>query len=116
MPRILIAECKQEVSTFNPHPSGLDDFGLRAGAEMLQYHRSVRHEVSGALSVFDADPTIEVVPAYSAFLITSGGTLAEDAWRTIADNLLAAIRNAPPVDGVYFCLHGAMATEHELDP
>ena len=26
MPRILVAECKQEVSTFNPHPSGYDDF------------------------------------------------------------------------------------------
>ena len=35
MPRILIAECKQEVSTFNPVLSGCDDFTLRHGAEIL---------------------------------------------------------------------------------
>ena len=28
MPRILVAECKQEVSTFNPHPSTADDFDM----------------------------------------------------------------------------------------
>ena len=54
MPRILIAECKQEVSTFNPHLSGYDDFGIRRGEELLDYHRTVRNEVGGALSVFDA--------------------------------------------------------------
>ncbi len=116
MPKILIAECKQEVSTFNPHPSGLDDFGLREGPEMLRFHRTVRHEVRGALSVFDAVPGLEIVPAYSAFLITSGGTLAGAAWRHIADAFLASLRAAPKVDGVYFCMHGAMASETELDP
>ncbi|MBP8265247.1 MAG: M81 family metallopeptidase [Zoogloea sp.] len=116
MPRILIAECKQEVSTFNPHLSGLDDFGLREGAEMLRHHRTVRHEVGGALAVFDATPDVEVVPAFSALLITSGGTLAEPAWRHVADRFLAALRAAPKVDGVYFCLHGAMCSEQETDP
>jgi microcystin degradation protein MlrC len=116
MPKILIAECKQEVSTFNPHLSGLDDFGLRQGREILDFHRTVRHEMAGALGVFDAAPSVEIVPAYSAFLITSGGTLADAAWRQIADNFLAALRAAPKVDGVYFVMHGAMASETELDP
>ena len=116
MRKILIAECKQEVSTFNPHRSGLDDFGLREGPEMLRFHRTVRHEVRGALSVFDAVPGLESVAAYSAFLITSGGTLADAAWRHIADAFLASLRAAPKVDGVYFCMHGAMASETELDP
>lgn len=116
MPRILIAECKQEVSTFNPHLSGYDDFGVRRGNEILDYHRTVRNEVGGALEVFDASPDIELIPTYSAFFITSGGTLAEPAWKRIATEFLDAIRAAPPVDGVYFCMHGAMASEHELDP
>ena len=116
MSRILIAECKQEVSTFNPHLSGYDDFGIRRGEEILRYHRTVRNELGGALSVFDATPGIEVVPAYSAFFITSGGTLAKSAWERIAGELLEAVRAAPPVDGVYVCLHGAMASEEELDP
>jgi len=116
MPRILIAECKQEVSTFNPHLSGYDDFGIRRGQELLSYHRTVRNEIGGALSVFDAMPDVELVPAYSAFFITSGGTLAKSAWECIAGEFLEAIRSAPPVDGVYFCMHGAMASEEELDP
>ena len=116
MPRILIAECKQEVSTFNPHLSGYDDFGVRRGEELLSYHRTVRNEIGGVLSVLDAMPGVEIVPAYSAFFITSGGTLAKAAWERIATEFLDSIRAAPPVDGVYFCMHGAMASEVELDP
>lgn len=116
MPRILIAECKQEVSTFNPHLSGYDDFGIRRGKELLDYHRTVRNEVGGALSVFDSVSDVEPVPAYSAFFITSGGTLAKAAWEQISRELLESIKSAPVVDGVYFCMHGAMASESELDP
>jgi microcystin degradation protein MlrC len=116
MPRILIAECKQEVSTFNPHLSDYEDFGVRRGEELLNYHRTVRNEIGGALSVFEAMAGVTLVPAYSAFFITSGGTLAKAAWERIASEFLDAIREAPPVDGVYFCMHGAMASETELDP
>ena len=116
MPRILIAECKQEVSTFNPHFSGYDDFAIRKGKRILDYHRTVRNEVGGALQVFDAVRDLKVVPTYSAFFITSGGTLAKQAWDRIAGEFLDSIRTAPPVDGVYFSMHGAMASEEELDP
>src|SRR6188768_46033 len=116
MPKILIAECKQEVSTFNPYLSVYEDFVYRRGEELLKYHRAVRNEVGGALSVFDTTPGVELVPAYSAFFITSGGTLAEAAWQRIATEFLESIRAAPPVDGVYFCMHGAMASEKEFDP
>ena len=116
MIRILIAECKQEVSTFNPHPSGYGDFGVRRGHELLDYHRTVRNEIGGALSVFDEAPDVKLVPAFSAFFITSGGTLAKTDWERIASEFLEEIRQAPPVDGVYFCMHGAMASEEELDP
>lgn len=116
MPRILIAECKQEVSTFNPHLSGYEDFGVRRGEELLQYHRTVRNEIGGALSVFEAADGVSLVPAYSAFFITSGGTLAQADWERLASEFLESIRSAPTVDGVYFCLHGAMASEQEADP
>jgi microcystin degradation protein MlrC len=116
MPRILIAECKQEVSTFNPHLSGYDDFVIRRDAEMLRYHRGVRNEVGGALSEFEAAPGVELMPTYSAFFITSGGTLSRTAWHRIADEFLDGVRAAPPVDGVFFCMHGAMASEDEVDP
>src|SRR4051795_7984526 len=112
MTQILIAECKQEVSTFNPHLSVYDDFVVRRGEEFIDYHRSVRNEVGGALNVFDAVPVLELTPTYSACFITSGGTLATQAWHRIANEFLTALRSAPPVDGVYFCMHGAMASEN----
>jgi microcystin degradation protein MlrC len=116
MPRILIAECKQEVSTFNPYRSVYEDFTIRRDEELLNYHRAVRNEVGGALSVFDATPGVALVPTYSASFITSGGTLAQPDWERLAGEMLDAIRAAPPVDGVYFCMHGAMGSERELDP
>lgn len=116
MPRILIAECKQEVSTFNPHLTQYSDFRIRYGQELLSYHRSVHNEIGGALQVLDASPDIELVPAYSACFITSGGTLATEAWQRISREFIDRIRTAPPVDGVYLCMHGAMASQDELDP
>ena len=56
MLKILIAECKQEVSTFNPNHSGYEDFGIRYGNELLDYHRTIRNEIGGALSILDATP------------------------------------------------------------
>src|SRR5262245_58238374 len=53
MARILVAECKQEVSTFNALASRYEDFRVARGAAALDYHRTVREEVGGALSVFD---------------------------------------------------------------
>lgn len=119
MPRILIAECKQEVSTFNPHLSGYEDFGIRRGADLLAYHRTVRNEIGGALEVFE-QAGAELVPAYSAFFITSGGTLAEPAWQRIAAEFLDAVANqvqsGAGVDAIYFCMHGAMASQQQPDP
>lgn len=119
MPRILIAECKQEVSTFNPHLSGYEDFGIRRGADLLAYHRTVRNEIGGALEVFE-QAGAEIVPAYSVFFITSGGTLAEPAWQRIAAEFLDAVANqvqsGAGVDAIYFCMHGAMASQQQPDP
>ncbi len=116
MTRILVAECKQEVSTFNPDLSGYDDFVVRRGAEVFEHHRRVRYEVGGALSIFDATPGIETIPAYSALGITSSGTLSGQGWLRLAEEFLEAIRTASPVDAVYFSMHGALASEAELDP
>ena len=47
MPRILISECKQEISSFNPVIAHYGDFLTNRGAEMLEYHRAIRTEVGG---------------------------------------------------------------------
>jgi microcystin degradation protein MlrC len=115
MPSILVAECKQEVSSFNPVLSHYADFAVSQGEEVLARHRGVRSEVSGALDVFAAQPDVTVVPTYSARAITSAGTLAAPDFARIRAEFLDALRRAPRPDAVYFALHGAMAAEDEDD-
>lgn len=116
MPRILIAECKQEVSSFNPVPSRYEDFRSVRGPAMLDVHRTVREEVGGALSVFDADRRVTLTAGLGLSANTSGGILAAESFARLSREFLQAIDAAGPVDGVYFCLHGAMQAEGEHDP
>src|SRR5437879_2823374 len=116
VPRILVAECIHEVCSFNPVPTRYEDFSILAGAAMFAYHRGVGSEVGGALKVLDGVADVEVVPTYSARGIASGGTMPAADFARLAGEFLDALRQAPPVDGVYFALHGAMAAENEDDP
>ncbi len=114
--RILIAECKHEVSTFNPVLSGYEDFQVRWGDEVFDYHSKVREEVGGALQVLGEKGGCTCIPTYSAKSITSGGTLRGSDFRRIASEFLDSLRVARRVDGAFFALHGAMAAETEDDP
>ena len=71
MPKILLAECKQEVSSFNPVVSHYGDFSVLEGGDMLAFHRNRRLETGGAVSVFGEHPDVELVPTYSARARTS---------------------------------------------
>ncbi len=116
MTRILVAECKQEVSSFNPVPSHYADFRVVRGAALLAHHRSCREEVGGALSVFDVDSSIQLVPTFGASSNTSGGVLAADSFERLRRDFLNSLAEAGQVDAAFFSLHGAMQAEYEDDP
>lgn len=63
---MIIAECKQEVSSFNPVPSHYEDFVAFQGEELLDYHRQNRDEVGGSLGVFGARGDVELVAGLGA--------------------------------------------------
>lgn len=115
MPKILVAECKQESSSFNPLRSRYEDFRTASGLDVLRRHEGVGSEMAGALRVFGARADVAIVPAYSARSITSGGMLAAAAFDQLAREFLDAVRAAPAVDAVYYSLHGAMEAENEHD-
>ncbi len=115
MPKILVAECKQESSSFNPVRSHYEDFSVAAGENVVRRHHGVGSEMAGALHIFADRADIEIVPTYSARAITSGGRLGASDFDRIAREFLDTIRAAPPVDAVYFSLHGAMEAENEHD-
>ncbi|CAN5511808.1 M81 family metallopeptidase [soil metagenome] len=114
--KILIGECKQEVSTFNPALSTYADFDISVGKALIDFHRGGQVELGGALQVFDQRTDVELIPTYSARSITSGGTLERASFQRLMDEFLAAVRAAPPVDAVYLSLHGAMGAQGEDDP
>ena len=119
MPRIVIAECKQEVSTFSPARSCFEDFRIKRGSALLDHHRRVREEVGGALSVFDADPRVQLVPALGLSANTSGGVLTAESFGRLCDDFIGSLeeaRRSGAIDAAYFSLHGAMQAENEDDP
>ena len=116
MPRILVAECKQEVASFNPVRSRYGDFVIRRGTELLEYHSSAQEEVGGALGVLASQEQSVLVPTYSAKAVTSGGLLAADDFSRIAGEFMDSLAGAGQVDAAYFSLHGAMAAEGQDDP
>lgn len=114
--RVVIAECIHEVCSFNPLPTRYDDFLVHRGDRMFAYHRGIGSEVAGSLGVFSGRAGVEVVPAFGARGIASGGTIPAADFARIADEFLADLRAAGPVAAAYFALHGAMAAEGEDDP
>ncbi len=116
MTRILVGECKQEVSTFNPVPSSYEDFIVVSGAALLDRPRDGQCELDGALEVFGAQPDIEISPTFSAKSITSGGVLGRADFERIEQGFVEALRSAPPADALYLSLHGAMSAQGYTDP
>ncbi len=115
MKRILVGECKQEISSFNPLKGQYEDFIVTRGEDVLSYHRYMRSEMAGALTAFRGDRNVEVVPGYSARGITSGGTLSDSTLSQFTAEFLESVNSARNIDGVYFALHGALASESEPD-
>jgi len=117
MKRVLVVECQQEVSSFNPVPSGYGDFQIRRGRTLFGDRRGTATYVGGALEVLEKAPGIEPLPVYGAFAC-SAGELSAEGYRRLKGELLEALKEAAAggVEAVYWALHGAMAAEDELDP
>jgi len=116
MPRIFIAECKQEISSFNPVICSYDNFTIGSGESFLAYHTDIESEVCGALSVFRKRSDLQLIPGYSA-RASSAGPLAQESFDRFATEFLEQVKqNATNIDACYFAMHGAMGATIELDP
>lgn len=116
MHRVLIAECQQEVSSFNPVPSRYADFQIHRGAGLLEARRGTGTYLGGALGVLEQRSDIEIVSVYGA-VACSAGPLAADSFRRLSGEFLEALQaEAASASAVYFALHGAMQAEDEFDP
>ncbi len=114
-PRILVAECMQEISSFNPLPSEYENFHIERGAQMLS-HQGLNTALGGALAVFK-ELGLEPVLCLGA-RAGSAGLLSAAGWKRVSDEVLESLATQARtgIDGVYFSLHGAMGADGELDP
>ncbi len=114
-PRILVAECMQEISSFNPLQSEYSNFHIERGHAMLA-QKGINTGLGGALAVFD-EVGFEPVLTISA-RAGSAGLLSWPGWNRLMGEVLEAIaaEAGSGIDGVYFSMHGAMAADGELDP
>ena len=113
--RILIADMKQETSTFNPTPTVYDDFRIYVGDQIVTKFTKTKTELSGAFDVFAADGRPEIVPTMAADSV-SGGPIQTACLDRLLEEITEEIRKVGAVDAAYFCLHGAMAGQDEIDP
>ena len=113
--RILVAECMQEISSFNPLPSGYENFRIERGAEM-RVHLGRNTALGGALDALQR-AGLEPVLAMGA-RAGSAGLLSAAGWKRLSGEVLESIAAAAKtgIEGVYFSLHGAMGADGELDP
>lgn len=114
MTRVLIAECMQEISSFNPLPSTFDNFHVTVGPALLE-QRGFNTAIGGALAEFEPRG-LEVVPTYSA-RAGSAGLLSKDGWSRLSRAFLDTVKASfKGIDGIYLSMHGAMGADGELDP
>ena len=93
MTKVLIAKCKQEISTFNPVLTHYEDFSIQRGQEVLDISRGVETEIAGAMEVFGQRDDIELVPAWRACANSSGSLVQEDFERLAASSALIPARS-----------------------
>jgi microcystin degradation protein MlrC len=116
MTRIAVGGIVHETNTFAPERTGLDAFGQQnysEGDALLRRMRDTPTSMGGALAGL-AQAGYQPMPLLYAAAIPSG-TVTQEAYETLLDNLLTRLRAALPVDGVLLSLHGAMVAENEDD-
>ena len=116
MPKILIAECKQEVSSFNPVESDYDYFSIGIGAELIAFHSEKQTEIRGAIDTLSIEEEIQIVPVYGARSNSAGPLKQESFERIVSEFKHSLLSHADQADALLLCLHGAMACTEETDP
>lgn len=96
---VLTCGIRHESNTFSTITTGLDDFEVMRGEEVLAsgqpWCRYLQEE------------GIEIIPTLHAYA-WPGGVVSREAYETFKSEILEGIRKAGKVDGIYMDMHGAL--------
>ncbi len=110
MPRIFIAGLFHETHTFVEDVTGLADFEIRRGTELLEC-KGDSSPLGGALGFFQEEG-IELVPGPD-YRATPSGMVTDEVIERFWEDIKSAWD--PNVDGIFLVLHGAMVSESLRD-
>ncbi len=111
-PRIAVGGILHESNTFCSHPTDLQAFADGAtfrGEDIEREFGQASHEVGGFFAGA-REHGLRLIPTLVANA-TPSGTVTDDAFEALTDELLQRLRSAGPLDGVLLALHGAMVAE-----
>ena len=114
--RVGVISLQHESNTFLRACTTLADFEhgiLASGAALLPYYLDAHHEVGGFLESLKRGG-VEFVPIFAAWA-TPGGTVSAACYQELLKRLLAALREAGPLDGLLVAPHGAGVSEDQSD-
>ncbi|GAA1697997.1 M81 family metallopeptidase [Fodinicola feengrottensis] len=103
--RIGIAGIAIESSTFSPHRSTVADFRITRGRDLLARYDFLAGELVEG---------IEWVPLMHAVSLP-GGPVTAQAYAELSDEIFVRLRQARPLDGLFFDIHGAMSVLGRTD-
>ncbi len=116
MERIGLLQLGYETNTFMPGRAVLGDMGTGdwlPAAQVIGQFSQGRSAVSGALSAIQelgAEPVpLDMMTRSGAF--NAGPTLEQGTAQAAMDHICAQIAALPPLDGLFFAMHGATCTE-----
>jgi len=108
--KIGIASFSHETNTFAPEQNdSMDAVHIRRGETLLPDGVS-RSFIGGFVEVAKRQSGVELVPTVG-ISFSRGGLIHADVYEHCRNMIVDALREAAPLDGVYFALHGAMVAE-----
>lgn len=129
--RIAYARLNQETNALSVLDTVMDDFRAGAWLDPGEMERACSRwgneapgftrnaELSGFMRAIDAarkqGVEIETIPLFSAWAVP-GGPLSRHTVLEFRDMLAQRLSAAGPLDGFYFCMHGAMGARNMEDP
>jgi len=114
MPRVLLAELFHETHSFISETTGLGDFRIERGNEILD-RRGDASQIDGFIEVADRLGW-EIVPA-AAYSATPSGVVEDEVFESFWSDVEGVARGAAKsgLDAVFLSLHGAMCTKSAED-
>lgn len=115
--RIAVGQLWQETNTFNPLPTtraDFDQFGVSRGDDLVEQMADT-NELGGFIQSLRAWPERPEIVGLVRLPAWPGGMVTAETFDWILAEFTAAVRRAPPIEGVLLALHGAMVAEDHAD-